>query len=316
MFFRNVAKRTAFIGWLIAALSLTSVPQASAVQTIFYDGTGGGGCSALLAGNSIYASKLIATSSNTVNTIKVWIGNGTQTNFSTSRYYIMANNPTGGSPQATGAPSTVLATFTPDLISGTGSSTVAKYVGSYTVSSGTTYWIAAAQSASSFPMCYRSTSNTSSLVMNGFVVDTSTAGNNNAWNRAYVTGGTNPVGASWSVGLPDALAWQFTLESNTSEPVVATIGTQSGASKADYRTVTPLTVSVDTQSKVTFYVNGKVIAGCRNILSSAGTATCNWRPSVHGSFRIYATANPISNSYVASTTSTIYVGVVARTNRR
>lgn len=316
MFLRKVAQRTAFIGWLIAAFALTSVPQASAIQTIFFDGSGGGGCSALLSGNSIYANKLIATNSNTVNTIRVWIGSGSQSNFSTSRYYIMANNPTGGSPQATGAPSTVLATFTPDSISGSGTSTIAKYVGTYNVVAGTTYWIAAAQSASSFPMCYRSTSNTSSLVMNGFVVDTSTAGNNNAWSRAYVTGGSNPVGASWSVGLPDALVWQFTVESNTSEPVVATLGTQSGSLKADYRTVTPLTVTVDTQSKVTFFANGKVIAGCRNVMSSSGTATCNWKPSVHGSFKITATANPVSSSYIAANTSAITIGVAARTNKR
>lgn len=303
------------MGWLIAALSITSVPQANAAQTIFYDSTNGGTCGTSISGSSIYANKVIALNSVTVNTIKVLIGSGSTTNFLTSRYYIMANNPTGGS-SSNGAPSTVLATFTPDSISGSGTTTVAKFVGSYTVSAGTKYWIAAAQSAASFPMCFFSASNSSQISMSSFSVDTSTSGTNTAWLRAYVTGGTNPTSASWTVAIPDATTFQFTLENNTASPVVAALATQSGSLKTDFRTVTQLTVNVDTQSKVTYYANEKVIAGCRNVLSSAGTATCNWKPSVHGSYRIYAYANPISSSYTPTTTSVINIGVGSRTNTR
>lgn len=315
MFFRKVAKRAAFIGWLIAALSLTSVPQAQAAQTVYYDSIGPSGCISAWSAAAIHATKLIAINSVTVNTINVLIGNGSQTNFSTSRYYIMSNNPSGGSPVNSGSPSTLLATFTPDTISGSGVNTIAKYVGSYTTIAGTTYWITPAQTAASFPMCYKATTAITDLVMNSFKVDTATQGSNAGWNRAYSSQST-PIGASWTVYSPDALSWQFTLENNTSTPVTATVGTQSGSLRADYRTVTPLTVNVDTQSRVTFYANGRVVPGCRNILSSGGTATCNWRPSVHGSFRIYAAANPVSSSYVASNTSTINIGVAARTNKR
>jgi hypothetical protein len=315
MFFRKVARRTAFIGWLIAALSFTSVPQANAAATVHYDSTNGGICTTLLTSASLYANKVVALNSVTINTINVLIGSGSQTNFSTSRYYVMADNPTGGS-ASNGAPSSVLATFTPDVISGSGSSTVAKFVGNYSVISGTKYWIVSAQNPSVFPMCYRSSTPINSLTMNNFIVDTSTSNNNSGWLRATQSNGTNPVGATWTVSLPDATTFQFSLENNTSTPVVATLGTQSGSLKADYRTVTPLTVSVDTQSKVTFYANGKVISGCRNVLSSSGTATCNWKPSVHGSYRIYAAANPVSSSYVAANTSAITVGVAARTNKR
>lgn len=295
-------------------MAIASIPQAEAAQTIFYDSIGAG-CGTSLASNSIYANKVVTLRTVTVNTINVAIGSGNQTNFSTSRYYIMANNPTGGS-ASNGAPSTVLATFTPDSISGTGSATKAKYVGSYSMTAGTKYWIAAAQSASNFPQCFWNPTSNSQLTMNDFTVDTSTSGNNTAWLRAYVTGGSNPIGANWYVATPDATTFQFTLENNTSSPVVATVGTQSGSRTASYRTVTPLTVSVDTASKVTFYANGKVISGCRNLLSSAGTATCNWKPSVHGSYRIHATANPVSTSYVASTTTSINIGVAARSNQR
>lgn len=313
MLIRKIAKRTALIGWLIAALSITSVPQAKAAATVFYDSTNGGVCSTALGSASLYANKLVATSSVTINTINVLIGSGSQTNFSTSRYYVMADNPTGGSSN-NGAPSTVLATFTPESISGSGTTTIAKYVGTYSVTAGTKYWIVAAQNAAAFPMCYRSTTPLNSLNLSAFTVDTVTGFS--GWLRATFSNGTNPVGVSWTVNAPDSLTFQFSLENNTSTPVVATLATQSGSLTANYRTVTPLTVNVDTNSRVTFYANGKVIAGCRNILSSSGTATCNWKPSVHGSYRIYAAANPVSNSYVAANTPTISVGVVARTNKR
>jgi hypothetical protein len=303
------------MGWLIAALSITSVPQARAAATIHFDSTNGGVCTTVLSSASLYANKLVATSSVTINTINVLIGAGSQTNFTTSRYYVMADNPTGGS-SSNGAPSTVLATFTPESISGSGSTTVAKFVGSYSVTAGSKYWIVSAQNPSVFPMCYRTSTPINSLIMNAFTVDTSTPGFSSGWLRATVTGGTNPVGASWNVASPDSTSFQFSLENNTSTPVVATMATQSGSLRADFRTVTPLTVNVDTASRVTFYANGKVIAGCRKVLSSTGTATCNWKPSVHGVFQIYAAANPVSSSYIAANTPTISVGVVARTNKR
>jgi hypothetical protein len=315
MFMVKLARKTTWMGGLIAMLCLTSTPQASAAQNIYYSSLGSSGCVNALASNSVYASKLIAVNAVTINTINVIIGTGSQTGFSASRYYIMANNPTGGS-SSNGAPSTVLATFTPDSISGSGVNTVAKFIGTYTVAAGTKYWIAASQSLINFPACYWYPSSATVLNQNSFVVDTSTSGNNNNWLRAYVTNGTNPVGANWFVAIPDGLVFQYSLEYNTSAPVVATLTTQSGSLKTDFRTVTPLTVSVDTQSKVTFYANGKVIAGCRSILSSAGTATCNWRPSVHGAYRITASANPISTSYIASNSGTININVSARTGTR
>jgi hypothetical protein len=313
MFFRKVAQRTAFIGWLIAALSVTSVPQANAAQTVFYSAIGLSGCDATYQSNFLQASKIIATRSSTFNTIRVLVGGSPTTNFATSRYYVMghtASGTNGGNPSTS-----ILATFTPDAISGSGVNTAAVYIGSFSAVSGTSYWIVPAQQASNFPQCYRSPFIFSEFVLNGFIVDTSTSGTNNAWVRK-ASPGSNPASASWTDSPATQLAWQFSLENNTSEPVVASLSTQSGSLRADYRTITPLTVSVDTQSRVTFYANGRVVPGCRNVLSSSGTATCNWRPAVHGSFRIYAAANPVSSSYVSSNTSTITVGVAARTNKR
>ena len=313
MLIRKIAKRTALMGWLIAALSITSIPQARAASTIHFDSTNGGVCSTVLSASALYANKLVAINSVTINTINVLIGAGSQTNFSSSQYYVMADNPTGGS-ASNGAPSTVLATFTPDSISGSGTTTVAKYVGSYSVTAGSKYWIVAAQNPSAFPMCYRSSTPLNSMTMNSFTVETVTGFT--GWRRATVANGTNPIGANWTVSAPDSTSFQFSLENNTSTPVTATLATQSGSLRADFRTVTPLTVNVDSQSRVTFYANGRVIAGCRNIMSSSGTATCNWKPSVHGSYRIYAAANPVSTSYVAANTPTIWMSVAARTSKR
>lgn len=313
MLIRKIAKRTALMGWLIAALSITSVPQAKAAATVFFDSVGPSGCGTSWAPNAIHTMKLIATRSVTFNTIKVAIGGGSQINFLSSRYYIYSHNPSGGS-TGIGAPSSSLATFTPDAISGSGANTFATFVGSFSATSGTSYWVVPGQQGSSFPVCYWSPSATD-MSMSAFRVDTSTSGSNTAWLRVSSTN-TSPSGTGWTSFPATGTAFQFSLEDNVVTPVTATLGTQSGTLRTDFRTVTPLTVNVDTNSRVTFYANGRVIAGCRNILSSSGTATCNWKPSVRGSHRIYAAANPISNSYIAANTPTISVGVVARTNKR
>ena len=315
MFLRKFAQRTALIGCLIAALSITSVPQAHAAQTIFFNSQGSNGCVNSYSAAVISTQKVVAHDSGTINSINVLIGFGSQTNFSTARYVILADNPSAGSP-VVGSPSTTLATFTPDSISGSGANTVAKFVGSFTFTSGTSYWISPLQRASIFPQCYWSANDTSLFNMSSMHVDTSTSTTNLAWRRAYSTVSTSATGATWYTPLHDGIVWQFSLENNTASPVVAALATQSGSIVTSYRTAMPLNVNVDTQSKVTYYANGKVIAGCRNILSSAGTATCNWKPSVHGSYRIYAYANPVSSSYTATTTSVINIGVGARTNNR
>lgn len=314
MLLRKLAMRSAFMGWVIAALLLASIPSSQAVQTLLFSSIGSSGCGTAINTSFLYANKLVASRSATINVINVAIGTGSQTNFSTSRYYIMANDPTGGS-SSNGAPSTVLATFTPDVITGTGANTIAKYVGSYLVSSGTKFWVVAAQRPSDFPMCFWNPTSTSSMTSSGVAVDTSTSGVTTSWLRAYSNVGTTPVGASWTV-LADNTAFQFSLENNTPTPVTASLATQSGALSTTYRAVTPLRVSVDTPSRVTYFANGKVIAGCRNVLSSSGIATCNWKPSIHGLYRLYANANPISTSYSATLTSVISVGVAARINRR
>ena len=310
MFIRKLAERTGLMSLLIAAFAVTSVPNAHAAADVYFDSIGSG-CVNAWAPNQLDALKVVASRNVTVNTLKVAVGTGSTTNFASSRFYIYSNSATG----AVGTPNASLAMFSPDSISGSGSSTVANYTGSFTSVAGTSYWIVSGQKGNIFPYCYWYSNDASVFSMSAFNVDTSTNSSNTSWARNS-SSSSSPASAVWQNFAATGLAVQFTLGYFTVQPVVATIGTQSGSLKADYRTVTPLTVSVDTSSKVTFYANGKVIAGCRNLLSSSGAATCNWKPSVHGSYRIYATANPVSNSYTPSTTSVINVGVAARTNKR
>lgn len=310
MFIRKLAERTGLIGLLIAAFAVTSAPNSIAAADLYFDSIGSG-CVNAWAPNQLDALKVVASRNVTVNTLKVAVGAGSTTNFASSRFYIYSNSATG----LVGTPNASLATFSPDSISGSGSSTVANYAGTFTAVVGTSYWIVAGQKGNVFPYCYWYSNDATLFSMSAFNVDTSTSGSNGTWARNTTTA-ASPSGATWQNYAATGLALQFILGNFTVQPVVATIGTQSGTLKADYRTVTPLTVNVDTSSKVTFYANGKAIAGCRNLLSASGTATCNWKPSVHGSYRIYATANPVSNSYTPSTTSVINVGVAARSNRR
>lgn len=65
-------------------------------------------------------------------------------------------------------------------------------------------------------------------------------------------------------------------------PSVHTISLSSGLSTAIYRTVTTIRSTVDVDGTVTFFYNGKRIAGCTNIATSSNIANCNWKPSVMG----------------------------------
>lgn len=311
MLIRKIAKRTALMGWLIAALSITSVPQAKASPIFYFNTTKStsSGCVTKYDSPYMQTGRLIAQRDLRIAAINVTIGTSVRTNFNSTSYNIFSND------TSTNAPGLLLAAFSPDSISGSGAQTLARYIGNYTISSGTKFWVVPGQLPTVQSQCYLLNTMPIELNMNGATPDSSTSNSDSQYWRAYSASST-PVGAIWDGVQNFGLVVQFSLEGSPLNPVVASIGTQSGSMKMDRRTPSPLTVNVDTQSRVTFFANGKTIAGCRNILSTSGTATCNWKPSVHGSIRIHAAAIPISSSYVAANTPTITVGVVARTNKR
>ena len=84
---------------------------------------------------------------------------------------------------------------------------------------------------------------------------------------------------------------------------------------AIFRTVKPITVTVFSAGRVTFFANNKKIPNCikvSTVSSTSITATCNWRPSQRGRVTITATFAPTSSPTVASP---VNAGTVFVTNR-
>lgn len=90
----------------------------------------------------------------------------------------------------------------------------------------------------------------------------------------------------------------------------------SGGTEATYRAVGTITATNALPGKVTFYEKGKAIPGCKNLpTNGSNVATCSWRPSLHGSTTITATAKP-SNTYVSNGSSALNIAVTARSGKR
>ena len=89
---------------------------------------------------------------------------------------------------------------------------------------------------------------------------------------------------------------------------------------ATYRTQIVITADVTVSSKITFWVNGKVIPGCKNRTATGSasnfTVNCVWKPSMRGDLKIAAQAIPISGSVTSSSPNPISVRVFSRSINR
>lgn len=86
-----------------------------------------------------------------------------------------------------------------------------------------------------------------------------------------------------------------------------------------YRQSYSLTSTSTASGKITFYVNGKPAAGCRSIpVNSANsyTATCNYKPTVHGAFLTYASFAGSASNIRPSQSGVFSISVINRTSRR
>lgn len=77
-----------------------------------------------------------------------------------------------------------------------------------------------------------------------------------------------------------------------------------------------LTATVTVAGKVTFFANGKRIAGCINKVAVSTTAACSVKASVMGKAIYTATYTPTSSSYLPSNSAPLAVTVVRRTGTR
>ena len=117
------------------------------------------------------------------------------------------------------------------------------------------------------------------------------------------------------LGTGKQLAVTLNYESTSSPSSFNSLGLSGGGTTATYRSATTISAEVSVASKVTFKAGGTVISGCKNKATSGSspfTVSCSWKPSRHGSYQITATANPNSNSYTASSASTLQVMVLRK----
>jgi hypothetical protein len=86
-----------------------------------------------------------------------------------------------------------------------------------------------------------------------------------------------------------------------------------------YRQSYSITATSTASGKITFYVNRKPAAGCRSIpVNSANsyTATCNYKPTVHGAFLVYASFTSSTSNIRPSQSPITTISVIGRTGTR
>ncbi len=89
----------------------------------------------------------------------------------------------------------------------------------------------------------------------------------------------------------------------------------SGNSRTAYKgQVFTLTATVDSTVKITFFADGKRISGCIGLSATAGTRTCNWRPTVQKAVTIHATISQAGT--VIATSPRIEIAVNKRLSGR
>jgi hypothetical protein len=92
------------------------------------------------------------------------------------------------------------------------------------------------------------------------------------------------------------------------------------ATTATFRTVVVITANVTVASRVTFRVNGIVLPGCKNKLTSGSgsshSVTCNWRPSNRGTVALTAAATPTGAGISSTTSNPVSIMVDRRTGSR
>jgi len=114
----------------------------------------------------------------------------------------------------------------------------------------------------------------------------------------------------WARSTSDSSATALTGNATTG---VATIsGVSLNTATPIYRTPSTLTASVNAVGRATFYAQGKVIPGCKNLPTTISTVTCTWTPSFHTYVNIKVTYAPNAvPSQVSSSSMNILVAARA-----
>jgi hypothetical protein len=93
-----------------------------------------------------------------------------------------------------------------------------------------------------------------------------------------------------------------------------TLAMNSGLRTAVFRVSNTITATSTESGRVTFYADGKKIAGCIGLATSSNTVSCSWKPAIRKAQRLTAVLKTTGGQY--STIQDLMVSVVSRTTRR
>ena len=93
-----------------------------------------------------------------------------------------------------------------------------------------------------------------------------------------------------------------------------TLAMNSGLRTAVFRVSNTITATSTESGRVTFYADGKKIAGCIGLATSSNAVSCSWKPAIRKAQRLTAVLKTTGGQY--STIQDLMVSVVSRTTRR
>ncbi len=121
-------------------------------------------------------------------------------------------------------------------------------------------------------------------------------------------------------GVIDELRGDATYAAVAGISVAPSISAPSVSGTPNKGIASSVTVTVGAAGYMRFYVDGKRVPACLNRPTTGSspnfTVTCNWKPPVKGTHRMYATFTSTDASYTNATTPVANIQVVPRTNTR
>ena len=149
-----------------------------------------------------------------------------------------------------------------------------------------------------------------------YVINTGVAATSNSGGGGGGSGNAS-LGAPGGKGGSGIVIFRYALNLTSAFNSLTLSG---GATTATFRTPVSVTANVSVASKVSFYVNGKVLPGCKNRLTSGSgsshSVTCTWKPSLRGNYAISATSTPTNPSTSGASATPVLVNISNRTVKR
>lgn len=239
--------------------------------------TGWGSSSVLWEGPaSRFTAARAVTLTKATLTYSVTSGSNSPTNASTQRLAIWSNN---GS-----LPGTLVGRMSYASYSGN----QVFFTGNVSIPSAGTYWLQILSGFSGY-FCVVSTQDNSG----------SEAGWSTQAGIAYGTAGSGETATSFALFGSPQNAYSFSYSLYTAGPESVSIAA-ADTLNAQKGLVDTLTATTSTSGRVTFFSNSKKIPGCINLVVSATTRTCLWRPAVTGSAQVFVQFLPTGKTLVTS----------------